>query len=377
MFARLVRRGLWQRKSRALVAVLALTLAATLTAALLNLYVDAQRKIQSEFRLYGANLMVTPRVTAGENSAAELLPGALARQLKRDFIPDRLTAVVPYLYAVVELKGESVVLAGTWLDQFSGLGGFRLTAGDAPGSEAGSDKCWVGVAVAARFELSPGETIALRYREATYTCQVAGVVETGQAEDNQVLADLAAVQALAGAAGRLNVILARAGGDAAAIEQTVQEFSVLFPQASVNPLRQVTESEFRVVQQIRGAVLGTTGVVLLITALCVLATMTALAFERRRTIGTLKALGASNARISWLFLSEAAVLALVATAAGFPAGVGLARWLGETLFAATVAVRWTTLPVVAAVVVTIALVGTLLPLRLVRQTQPAVILRGE
>ena len=71
------------------------------------------------------------------------------------------------------------------------------------------------------------------------------------------------------------------------------------------------------------------------------------------------------------------MLALVATAAGFPAGVGLARWLGETLFAATVAVRWTTLPVVAAVAVTIALVGTLLPLRLVRQTQPAVILRGE
>ncbi len=377
MFARLVRRGLWQRKSRALVAVLALTLAATLTAALLNLYVDAQRKIQSEFRRYGANLMVTPRVMAGENSAAELLPGALARQLKRDFVPDRLTAVVPYLYAVVELKGESVVLAGTWLDQFAGLGGFRLTAGDAPGSEAGGDKCWVGAAVAARFDLRRGENIALRYREAAYTCQVAGVVETGQAEDNQVLADLAAVQALAGAAGRLNVILARAGGDAATIEQTVQEFAALFPQASVNPLRQVTESEFRVVQQIRGAVLGTTGVVLLITALCVLATMTALAFERRRTIGTLKALGASDARISWLFLSEAAVLALVATAAGFPAGVGLARWLGETLFAATVAVRWTTLPVVAAVAVVIALVGTLLPLRLVRQTQPAVILRGE
>ncbi len=377
MFARLVRRGLWQRKSRALVAVLALTLAATLTAALLNLYVDAQRKIQSEFRRYGANLMVTPRVMAGENSAAELLPGALARQLKRDFVPDRLTAVVPYLYAVVELKGESVVLAGTWLDQFSGLGGFRLTAGDAPGSKAGGDKCWVGAAVAGRFELSPGETIALRYREATYTCQVAGVVETGQVEDNQVLADLAAVQALAGAVGRLNVILARAGGDAAAIEQTVGELTALYPQASVNPLRQVTESEFRVVQQIRGAVLGTTGVVLLITALCVLATMTALAFERRHTIGTLKALGASDARISWLFLSEAAVLALVATAAGFPAGVGLARWLGETLFAATVAVRWPTLPGVAAVAVTIALVGTLLPLRLVRQTQPAVILRGE
>jgi hypothetical protein len=49
MFARMVSRGLWQRKSRASVAVLALTLAATLITALLNLYVDARRKIESEF----------------------------------------------------------------------------------------------------------------------------------------------------------------------------------------------------------------------------------------------------------------------------------------------------------------------------------------
>jgi len=111
--------------------------------------------------------------------------------------------------------------------------------------------------------------------------------------------------------------------------------------------------------------------------LCVLATMTALAFERRQTIGTMKALGATNLRLSLLFLSEAAALGLVASAAGFVAGLALARWVGATLFAAGISVRWTTFPLVVGVGVAIALLGTLLPLRLVRRIQPAVILRGD
>src|SRR3989344_5453384 len=235
MYARLVRRSLWQRKSRALVALAALTVATTLTAALLNLYFYATRKLRSEFRRYGANLMLTPRATAG---GAELLDATLTRQLEEGFVPEPLSTVVPYLYAVVELRGESVVLAG------------------ARGSR--------------------------------------------------------------------------------------------FPAAAVNPLRQVTEAEFRVVERIRWVLLGTTLVVLVVTGLCVLATMTALAFERRQTIGTMKALGATNLRLSLLFLSEAAALALVASAAGFLGGLALARWVGATLFAPGGRLGWGTLPLVLA-----------------------------
>jgi putative ABC transport system permease protein len=145
----------------------------------------------------------------------------------------------------------------------------------------------------------------------------------------------------------------------------------------VNLLRQVTESEFHVVGKIRWSLVGTTLAVLIVTALCVLSTMTALAFERRRTVGTLKALGATEARLAGLFLGEAALLAAVASGLGFLAGVALARWWGETLFAATVTLRWATLPLVIGVTLAVALLGTLFPLRLVRRTQPAVILRGE
>jgi len=118
MFARLVARGLWQRKSRVLIALAALTVSATLTAALSNLHLDALRKIRSEFSRYGPNVMITPRA-----SSAELLPVGIARELRAELAPEAesasvgsLAAVAPYLYAIVEVQGESVVLAGTWLD---------------------------------------------------------------------------------------------------------------------------------------------------------------------------------------------------------------------------------------------------------------------
>ncbi len=382
MFARMVSRGLWQRKSRASVAVLALTLAATLITALLNLYVDARRKIESEFKLYGANVMVSPRVATGlggrseRSGTVELLPLSLAHEMEKNFQPGQLESVVPNLYAVVESKGESVVLAGTWLDQFAHLGGFEVRQGSAP-AEREDSRCWLGVAAAERFAAGAGDTLELKYRDATLACTVAGVLETGQAEDNQVLAGLDTVKPLLGSADRVNVILARATGDASQIEQTVAELNAALALGSVTPLRQITESEFRVVDRIRSVALGTTLVVLVITALCVLATMTSLAFERQKTIGTLKAMGASNARISLIFLSEGATLAMIAALLGFGLGLGLAAWLGGALFAAEVSIRWITLPWVVAVTLAISLVGTLFPVRLVWQTQPAVILRGE
>ena len=380
MFARLVARGLWQRKSRVLIALAALTVSATLTAALSNLHLDALRKIRSEFSRYGPNVMITPRA-----SSAELLPVGIARELRAELAPEAesasvgsLAAVAPYLYAIVEVQGESVVLAGTWLDQFARLGGFRLEAGAAPGADSESDdRIWAGVVVARRLQLRPGDRVSIRYAGSELSFAVAGILSTGAAEDAQLLADLDAVQALAAAPGTLNAILARAAGSAPDIERKVGELAARFPAAAVNPLRQVTQAEFRVVERIRWALVGITLIVLLITSLCVLATMTAQAFERRQTVGTLKALGATEARLAALFLGEAVVLALVAGAVGFLAGAALARWLGATLFAASVTLRWSTLPLVLLVTQGVALSGAFFPLRLVRQTQPAVILRGE
>jgi len=380
MFARLVARGLWQRKSRVLVALAALTISATLTAALFNLHFDAQRKIRSEFALYGPNLMITPRA-----NSPELLPSQMARELRGELTPQpgapaagSLLAAAPYLFAIGEVKGQTVVVAGTWLDQFARLGGYQVEAGAAPAADGESHgRLWAGAVAARRLELKPGDRVVVRYAGSERAFELVGILSTGAAGDTQLLADLDTVQSLAASPDSLNVILARVAGDAPDIERKVAGLAARFPNAAVNPLRQVTRAEFQVVERIRWALAGVTLVVLVITSLCVLATMTAQAFERRQTVGTLKALGATEARLAALFLGEAVAMALLAAGVGFFAGVVLARWLGATLFAASVTLRWSALPLVLLVTLGVALAGAFFPLRLVRQTQPAVILRGE
>ena len=61
MFWRIVRRLLGANRGRLFVILLALGAGAAVTAALLNLQVDAKRRITTEFRVFGANVVVTPR----------------------------------------------------------------------------------------------------------------------------------------------------------------------------------------------------------------------------------------------------------------------------------------------------------------------------
>src|SRR5215468_7722745 len=61
MFWRIVRRLLFAHRGRLFVILLALVAGAAITAALLNLQVDAKRRLTSEFRRFGANVIVTAR----------------------------------------------------------------------------------------------------------------------------------------------------------------------------------------------------------------------------------------------------------------------------------------------------------------------------
>jgi hypothetical protein len=61
MFWRILRRLLIANPGRLFVILLALGSGAAITAALLNLQVDANRRLTTEFRAFGPNIVVTPR----------------------------------------------------------------------------------------------------------------------------------------------------------------------------------------------------------------------------------------------------------------------------------------------------------------------------
>src|ERR1700688_2166326 len=73
MFTRMLVRAAVLRRGRAASALLAMIVAAAVATAMMNLYVDVQAKLRTEFRNYGANVVVVGK------DGASLPPEALSR----------------------------------------------------------------------------------------------------------------------------------------------------------------------------------------------------------------------------------------------------------------------------------------------------------
>jgi ABC-type antimicrobial peptide transport system permease subunit len=116
--------------------------------------------------------------------------------------------------------------------------------------------------------------------------------------------------------------------------------------------------------------------ILVLTTLGVLASMAALAMERSRDVGLMKALGGTVNQIMRLFLAEAGALGITGGIVGFVVGAVLARWIGGRVFGVAISPRLVVLPATIGLSVVAALAGAL-PLRLLGRVRPAEILRGE
>ena len=68
MFWRIVRRLITSNYGRLFVILLALGAGAAVTSALLNLQIDAKKRLTTEFRALGANVLVAPPQSSNANS---------------------------------------------------------------------------------------------------------------------------------------------------------------------------------------------------------------------------------------------------------------------------------------------------------------------
>jgi len=356
MFLHVLWRAMRQRRQRIGLALAALTVSATLAAALLSFYADIEGKLRREFRGYGANLVVAP---AGDG---ETIPLAALGEA------EKYGEAAPFLYSVQPVHGELVVLAGVDFRRLGPLSGYWRVQGR---SSPLPGECLIGEQVAERFRLRPGSEI----EAAGERRRVAGIVSTGGAEDSQVLLPIGELAQHTGLAGQASLIALRADG--AQIHQVRAKLAAAVSGAEVRLLRAIAESEARVALKIRGTMLLLTLVILLISSLCVMNNFAAIVYQRRQEIGILKAIGAADRQIILLFAGEALTVGALGSLAGFAAGAWLARWLGWQIFRQPVAARWEVLPLVAGLTLAIALAAAVLPIREIRRIEPAVILRGD
>jgi putative ABC transport system permease protein len=391
LFWRLWARSLVVRRPQAALAVISLLVGATLASTLLNLYSDVHRKMTMEFRSYGANVILSGKdaKASSQSSVGGLIDESTFQQVEALRSKINGLATAPVLYAVTRISRvpteprlpdfENVVAVGSDFAALRALApGWRITAGTSGGSlDAGS--CAVGAHLAQRFRLKPGDSVKLTAgaSSANSTFRVARVISTGSSEDDQIFVPLADLQQLADLQGKISVVEMNIPGQTTDIERGVHQMAQAFPQLDVRPVRQIVYSQGKVLHTIRGLLISLMGLILVIIALCVMATMTAIVLERRKDIAVMKALGASNGDVTRLFLMEGASLGLVAGVVGFAAGGFLAGQVGERLFGVSLSIVWWTLPVVWTATVLLATLSTFFPVGIMRRIQPATALKGE
>jgi len=362
MFLRMLLRAAVLRRGRAAAALLALVVAAAVTTAMLNLYLDVQAKLHTEFRNYGANIMVVAK--DGQSLPSDGLQ-------KIESVLGRNGMAVPFAYVVARTKqGQPIVVAGTDLDQVRRLNHWWSVTTWPNGTQ----DALVGVRAAA-LVAPQGEAFELSFQGKTIVLNPTGTVRTGSSEDSRIYLSLKEFENWTGV--KASTVEIAASGAPEEIDSTIQKLTVALPEAEIRPVRQILEGEARVLGKTRSTLLVCTGLIILTAALCVLSTLMGWVFDRRRDFAIMKALGASERLIGGFFVTEAAALGAVGAVFGFGLGVAIAAWIGRLNFHAPVVPRFAVLPQVLAGSIAVALIAAIVPMLLLRRVQPATILRGE
>jgi putative ABC transport system permease protein len=372
MFLRMLFRAAILRRGRAAAALLAMIVAAAVATAMMNLYVDVQAKLRGEFRNYGANIVIVAK--DGQSLPANALT-------KVESALGAKTLADPFSYAVARTKdGQSVVVVGTDFARARQLNPWWKVI-EYFDARLIPSKGWVPpktalIGVRAAPIVSPDrQPFELSFHDRTITLEPGGSLQTGADEDSRIYLDQSEFQSWTGVVP--STIEVSANGTATEVEASIHQLAQLLPAADIRPIRQIMEGEANVLNKTRATLYASATLIVLTSALCVLATLIGWVFDRRRDFAIMKALGASERLINGFFAAEAAVLGVVGGILGFFVGIGVAAWIGRANFHAPVVPRFSVFPYILIGSMIVALVSAILPIALLRRVQPAIILRGE
>ncbi len=260
----------------------------------------------------------------------------------------------------------------------------------------------VGKSLAEKNSLSVGSTFTL-YEQ---TIKVVGIFDTGSTfTNNQVIMPIATLQTLSSQADQYTSITLTVDSIENVASVTTAAKSALGDSADVTNASEQAESTISPLKNIQTistyslvAAVGAGAVIMLLTMIMIVR-------ERRREIGVLKAIGASNAKIAIQFAAEAVTSTLIATIIGFmiaafaagPLTTALASSSTSTStgmggpgggmrggFQAVQSLRnlstqidWTIIVYGVGVAIFIAIVGSLLTSFFIAKIRPAEVMRTE
>ena len=357
LLMRLLLKAAWVRKDRAFTALISVAVVATIATSVLTIYSDLEGKLSREFRGFGRIDGIAKLWRPEQRRTSRINTIAAGGE------------VVPVAYAIGTATGNGtkMVVGGADLDKLRRLNSSWAFSNRKTGAALIGSRVDETLAHGAAFQISFGQSNA--------TIQPGQLFHSGSEDDSRVYLPLEDFTRLTGV--RANTALVRVEGKSQEIQNAIDRLRASLPDAEVQPVRRITQAQTAVVGKTRSVVLAASVVVLVLIMLCMVATFTSSVLERRRDFAVMKALGASDRTVNFLFAGESSMLALAGAAAGYILGSGVAFWIGKANFAAAILPQPALLLPVLAGSIVLALIASTAPLRLLRHIQPAAILRGE
>lgn len=371
MFAILVINALLRRRSRMLIALLAVAVGATIISGMITVYNEVPQQLGREFRAYGANLLLLP----GQDRT--VLPEETVQEVSKLLKGYEIVGMAPFLYERVKINEKPVFTGGTNFSMLQKVSPYWQLNGTWP--EPGKQEILLGDEIAQQLGIKPGQTVVVSGGAELPEAQlvVSGIVHTGGKEEQFAFMELGLLQKLLQKPQQISLVQLSVVADGAGLASIQQEIRQKAPAVEPQLVQQIARSEETVLSKLQALVLLVTAVVLLLTLICVATTMMAVVTERRKEIGLKKALGAENRHIILEFLGEGCVLGLFGGLLGSGLGYLFAQSVSLQVFNRSIA--FVPLIAVLSVLLSIAVTGaaSLLPVRIATNVEPATVLRGE
>ena len=427
MFWRMVFRALGRQKKKMLMIAFTIALGSSLATAMLNVMFDVGDKVNQELKTYGANIRVVPQSESllteefgFDDNISQFLKEEELGKIKTIFWAFNIVDFAPYFESSAYLKdGEKVSVSGTWFKKH-----LELPTGETLDTGMTAMKTWwsvqgswlddgddtgamVGSAFSKRNGISVGDTISL-FRKAEgkqrgQTWIVKGIFDSGSDEDEKVYITIKSAQKLFEKPGLVtsievsalttpdNDLARRAAQDPSSLNRNdwdtwyctayvssiCYQIQEVISNSCAKAVRQVAESEGAILNKTQLLMLLITILSLIGSALGISNLVTASVMERAQEIGLLKAIGAHDAPISILVLTEILITAILGGIIGYFAGLGFAQIIGKSVFDSAINIKATVIPLVAILIFVVTMAGSVPSIKLLLSLKPAEVLHGR
>lgn len=414
MWLKLIVHSLRRDFRRKTVALFAVMLATCLATFLLHWSLSLGDRIQTELRAFGANILLVPEgeaihlaegnVNLGPVMQGKYLNAADVQKLTNIFWRNQIIALAPLLQREVSLQGLSVLVTGTEFGKedrktdYRKVSPFVSIKGRWPQT---NDEAAVGIHLAGKYSLKPGNKMSLSAGGAEKSFEVVGIVESGGAEDLQIFIQLASAQAFLALPEKMNQLLVSAlvtapnrlyhkfqSNPNALTPREMERYSCTpyitsiardiqeaIPGSEARMVRRINQSEEKIASKVNWLMVLVTLAGLIAASLTTTSTTTGMVLERKKELALMKAIGSQNLFIAFYVFAEILMIGTIGCIAGFALGSLLSIGLSRTLFESAFQLKWIVLPLVWIIAAAIVFCGSLWPLRQAIRLEPAQVLK--